>query len=67
MKKAFVDHFYSIQRCISLRELSDIEQDKNDLAYDFINRWHALNLHCFQEMMQEEAVKLCMSVLHPWI
>lgn len=67
MKATFVDHFYTTRLCVSLKELSDINQERDEPIMNFINRWRALSLHCSQEMMQEEAVKLYTSGLHPWI
>lgn len=67
MKQVFLDHFYSTRQCVGLRELSAINQGRDEPAAEYINRWCALSLHCSQEMMQEQAVKLFMSGLHSWI
>lgn len=43
MKQAFLTHFYNARRCVSLRELNEIDQGRDEPAAEFINRLHVLN------------------------
>lgn len=67
MKTSFLNHFYNTRMTVGLKELSTMEQNATENAADYIRRWLSQSLHCSQELNQEEAVKLCMSDLHPWI
>lgn len=67
MKTTFLYHFYNTRRTIGLKERSTIEQDATESIVDYIRQWQPQSLHFSQELSQEEATKLCMSGLHPWI
>ena len=67
MKSQFLARFYNTRRTVSLSELTITKQKSNERAADFITRWRNLSIHCSQTLLQQEAVKICMANLHPWL
>lgn len=67
MKGLFLHHFYNTRCIISLKELSLMKRKENEKAADYTRQWRSQSLHYSHKLNQEEAVKLCMSGLHPYI
>jgi hypothetical protein len=46
MEREFLNHFYSTHRTVSMMELTNSKQWKDEPVVDYINRWRSLSLDC---------------------
>ena len=46
MEREFLNCFYSTRRIVSMMELTNTKQWKDELIVDYINRWRSLSLNC---------------------
>ncbi|CAL2256403.1 unnamed protein product [Prunus armeniaca] len=46
MEREFLNRFYSTRRTVSMMELTNTKQWKDEPVVDYINRWHSLSLDC---------------------
>jgi len=59
MEQEFVNRFYSTQRTVSMTELTNTKQWKDEPVLDYINRWRLLNLECKDRLSEPSAVEMC--------
>jgi len=55
MEPEFLNKFYSTQLTISMTELTNTKQWKNEPVLDYINRWRALSLECKDRLSESSA------------
>nr|CAD1836413.1 unnamed protein product [Ananas comosus var. bracteatus] len=67
MKAQFKSHFVSTKREITLRELADLKQERDEKVETYITRWKNTSINCSQEIRAEEAIRLCIGGMHPWL
>jgi len=58
MEQEFLNTFYSTQRTVSLTELINTKQWKNEPVLDYINSWRSLNLECKDRLSETSAVEM---------
>ncbi|KAK3002869.1 hypothetical protein RJ639_018491 [Escallonia herrerae] len=60
----FLNRFYSAQCLVSMMELTNTRQWKDELVVDYINRWHSLSLDYKERLSEIWAVEMCMQGMH---
>ncbi|KAK2965460.1 hypothetical protein RJ640_008254 [Escallonia rubra] len=60
MEREFQNRFYSTRRSVSMMELTNTKQRKEDHVVDYINRWRALSLDCKERLSEASTVEMCM-------
>jgi len=63
MEQEFLNRFYSTQRVISMIELTNTKQWKDEPILDYINRWRVLSLECKDRLSEAFAVEMCTHAL----
>ena len=64
MEREFLTRFYSTQRTVSMIELTNTKQWKNELIVDYINRWCSLSLECKDRLYEVSAMEMCIQGMH---
>ncbi|KAL6345089.1 hypothetical protein AAG906_013572 [Vitis piasezkii] len=64
MEREFLNCFYSTRRTVSMMELTNTKQWKDEPVVDYINRWRSLSLDCKDRLSEVSAVKMCIQGLH---
>ncbi|KAK3024376.1 hypothetical protein RJ639_043280 [Escallonia herrerae] len=64
MEHEFLNWFYSTRCSISMMELTNTRQWKEEPVVDYINRWHSLSLDCKERLSKILAVEMCMQGMH---
>jgi len=64
MEQELLNRFYSRQRVISITELTNTKQYKDEPVLDHINRWRALSLECKDRLSEAFAVEMCTQGMH---
>ena len=59
MEQEFLNRFYSTQRVISLTELTNTRQWKEEPVLDYVNHWRSLSLECKDRLSEASAVEVC--------
>ena len=59
MEHEFLNRFYSTQRTVSMTELTNTKQWKDEPVLDYINRWRSLGLECKDRLTEASAVEMC--------
>jgi len=59
MEQEFLNRFYSTQRIVSMTELTNTRQWKDEPVLDYINRWRSLSLECEDRLSEASAVEMC--------
>jgi len=59
MDQEFLNRFYCIQRIVSMTELTNTKQWKDEPVLDYINRWRALSLECKDRLSEASAMEMC--------
>ena len=59
MEHEFLNRFYSTQRTVSMTELTNTKQWKDEPVLDYINRWRSLSLECKDRLSEASAVEMC--------
>jgi len=52
MEHEFLNRFYSTQRTVSMTELTNTKQWKDEPVLDYINRWRSLSLECRDRLLR---------------
>jgi len=60
----FLNIFYCTQCIVSMIELTNTKQWKDELVLDYINRWSALNLEWKDRLSKASAVEMCTQGMH---
>ncbi|KAL0420248.1 UNVERIFIED_CONTAM: hypothetical protein Slati_3047700 [Sesamum latifolium] len=58
LKQEFFNRFYSTRRTISMVELTNSRQWKEEPVIDYINRWMNLSLNCKERLSEASAIKM---------
>ena len=64
MEREFLNRFYSTRRIVSMMELTNTKQWKDEPVVDYINRWRAISLDCKDRLSEHSAVEMCMNGMH---
>ncbi|KAK3038008.1 hypothetical protein RJ639_029959 [Escallonia herrerae] len=64
MECEFQNHFYSTRHSVSMMELTNTKQGKEEPVVDYINRWRALSLDCKERLSEASTVEMCMHGMH---
>ncbi|KAH7859342.1 hypothetical protein Vadar_013106 [Vaccinium darrowii] len=64
MERKFLNRFYSTRRTVSMMELTNTKQWKDEPVVDYINRWRAISLDCKDQLSELSAVEMCMNGMH---
>ena len=64
MEREFLNRFYSTRRTISMLELTNTKQWKDEPVVDYINRWHSLSLDCKDRLSESSGVAMCIQGMH---
>ncbi|KAK3037114.1 hypothetical protein RJ639_031533 [Escallonia herrerae] len=64
IKCEFLNWFYSTRRSVSMMELTNTRQWKDEHVVDYINRWRSLSLDCKESLSEISAVEMCMQGMH---
>jgi len=59
MEHEFLNRFYSTQRTVSMTELTNTKQWKDEPVLDYINRWRSLSLECKDRLSEASAIEMC--------
>ncbi|KAL0428152.1 UNVERIFIED_CONTAM: hypothetical protein Slati_2990000 [Sesamum latifolium] len=59
LKQEFLNCFYSTQRTVSMVELTNSRQRKEEPVIDYINRWRNLSLNCKDRLSEAPANEMC--------
>ncbi|KAA0059902.1 retrotransposon gag protein [Cucumis melo var. makuwa] len=57
LEKEFLNRFYSTRRTVSMMELTNTKQRKEEPIIDYINRWKALSLDCKDRLTKLRGTK----------
>ncbi|KAK2980138.1 hypothetical protein RJ640_002647 [Escallonia rubra] len=64
MELEFQNRFYNTRRSVSMMELTNTKQRKEEPVVDYINRWRALSLNCKERLSETSIVEMCMQGMH---
>ncbi|XP_057806878.1 uncharacterized protein LOC131021637 [Salvia miltiorrhiza] len=64
MQKEFLNRFYSTRRTVSIVELTNSKQWKEESVIDYINRWRDLSLNCKDQLSEASAIEMCIQGMH---
>ncbi|XP_012853849.1 PREDICTED: uncharacterized protein LOC105973373 [Erythranthe guttata] len=59
MEQEFLNRFYSTRRTVSMIELTNSRQWKEEAVIDYINRWRNLSLNCKDRLSEPSAIEMC--------
>jgi len=59
MEQEFLQRFYSAKRTVSMSDLTNTKQWKDESVVDYINRWRAVSLECKGQLSEASAVEMC--------
>ncbi|KAL0445689.1 UNVERIFIED_CONTAM: hypothetical protein Slati_1696800 [Sesamum latifolium] len=57
LEQEFLNRFYSTRRTVSMVELTNSRQWKEEPVIDYINRWRNLSLNCKDRLSEASAIK----------
>ncbi|XP_051114534.1 uncharacterized protein LOC127240108 [Andrographis paniculata] len=55
----FLNRFYSTKRTVSMTELTNTRQWKDEPTIDYINRWRSLSLNCKNRLSEASGIEMC--------
>ena len=64
LEQEFLNRFYSTRRIVSMMELTNTHQWKDEAVIDYINRWRNLNLNCRDQLSESSAIEMCIQGMH---
>ncbi|KAK4395928.1 hypothetical protein Sango_1747100 [Sesamum angolense] len=64
LEQEFLNRFYSTRRTVSIVELTNSYQWKEELVIDYINKWRNLNLNCKDRLSEASAIDMCIQGMH---
>ena len=59
MEQEFLNRFYSSEHIVSMTELTNTKQWKDEPVLDYINGWCALSLKCKDKLTEASTMKMC--------
>ncbi|KAL0456117.1 UNVERIFIED_CONTAM: hypothetical protein Slati_0950900 [Sesamum latifolium] len=64
LEQEFLNRFYSTRRTVSMVELINSRQWKEEPVIDYINRWRNLSLNCKDRLFEASAIEMCIQGMH---
>ncbi|KAK4394169.1 hypothetical protein Sango_1887700 [Sesamum angolense] len=64
LEQEFLNRFYSTRRTVSIVELTNSCQRKEEPVIDYIIRWRNLSLNCKDQLSEASAIEMCIQMLH---
>ncbi|KAL0449197.1 UNVERIFIED_CONTAM: hypothetical protein Slati_1476100 [Sesamum latifolium] len=64
LEQEFLNRFYSTRRTVSMVELTNSRQWKEEPVIDYINRWRNLSLNCKDRLSEASAMEMCVQGIH---
>jgi hypothetical protein len=64
MEREFLNCFYSTHRIVSMMELTNTKQWKDEPVVDYVNRWRSLSLDCKDRLSEASGVEMCIQGMH---
>ncbi|KAL0368036.1 UNVERIFIED_CONTAM: hypothetical protein Scaly_1022500 [Sesamum calycinum] len=64
LEQEFINRFYSTRRTVSMVELTNSRQWKEEPIIDYINRWRNLSLNCEDRLSEASAIEMCIQGMH---
>ncbi|KAK4566254.1 hypothetical protein RGQ29_002479 [Quercus rubra] len=64
LEREFLNQFYSTRRTVSMMELTNTKQWKDEPVVDYIHRWRSLSLDCKDRLSEISAVEMCIQGMH---
>ncbi|KAL0454266.1 UNVERIFIED_CONTAM: hypothetical protein Slati_0765800 [Sesamum latifolium] len=64
LEQEFLNHFYSTRRTVSMIELTNSHQWKEEPVIDYINRWRNLSLNCKDRLSETSTIEMCIQGMH---
>lgn len=58
LENQFLNPFYSTQRAMSMMELTNTKQSKDEPVVSYINHWQMLSLDCKEQLSEISAVEI---------
>ncbi|KAH7865724.1 hypothetical protein Vadar_010358 [Vaccinium darrowii] len=59
LEQEFLNRFYSTRRTVSMVELTNACQWKDEPVVDYINRWRHLSLNCKDRLSESSGIEMC--------
>ncbi|KAM1430779.1 hypothetical protein ACFX2I_046802 [Malus domestica] len=59
LENEFLNHFYSTRRAVSMLELTNTKQWRDEPVMDYINRWRNLSLDCKDRLSEIYSIEMC--------
>jgi hypothetical protein len=64
LEREFLNRFYSTCRVVSMIELTNARQWKEEPVIDYIHRWRNLSLNCRDRLTETSALDMCIQGMH---
>ena len=64
LEHEFLNRFYSTRRTMSMVELTNTRQRKDEPVIDFINRWRNASLKCKDRLSEASTIEMCIQGMH---
>ena len=64
IEREFLNRFYNTRRIVSMMELTNTKQWKDELVLNHINRWRSLSLDCKNRLYKVLVVEMCIQGMH---
>ena len=64
MEREFLNCYHSTLRTVSMMELTNMRQWKDELVVEYINCWHSLRLDCKDHLSEAYKVRMCIQGMH---
>ena len=64
MEREFLNRFYNTRCTVSMMELTNTKQWKDELVVDYINQWCSLSLDCKDRLPKASRVEMCIQGMH---
>ena len=64
IEREFLNRFHSTRKTVSMMELTNTKQWKDESIVDYINHWRSLSLDCKDRLFKVLAVELCIQGMH---
>ncbi|KAL0361614.1 UNVERIFIED_CONTAM: hypothetical protein Sradi_3845900 [Sesamum radiatum] len=64
LEQEFLNRFYSTRLIVSMVELTNSRQWKEEPVIDYINRWRNLSLNCKDRLFETSAIEMCIQGMH---
>ncbi|KAI3444978.1 hypothetical protein Pfo_001643 [Paulownia fortunei] len=64
LEQEFLNRFYSTRRTVSMIELTNSRQWKEEPVIDHINHWRNLSLNCKDRLSEASAIEMCIQGMH---